>query len=257
MRSSIQSLLAASALLTTALAAPAPAPAAATGASFPITDLLDNNLTINEYAQQLEAEEDASKRSVSLSPRQFAGDTFNQLTDGTPCRDITVIYARGTTQDGNVGDAASEGPTFFNALASAVGGASRLAIQGVAYPADVFGFLAGGDAKGAETMLNLINTAASKCPSTKIVVSGYSQGAQLVHTATQKLSASVAARVNAVVTFGDADRDEGFGPVAANKILIICHDGDNICDNGIIITAEHRNYEIDAPAAAAFVKSKV
>lgn len=32
----------------------------------------------------------------------------------------------------------------------------------------------------------------------------------------------------AVVTFGDADRDEGFGSVAASKILIICHDGDNI-----------------------------
>lgn len=60
-----------------------------------------------------------------------------------------------------------------------------------------------------------------------------------------------------VVTFGDADRDEGFGPVASSKILIICHTGDNICDNGIIITPEHRNYEIDAPTAAAFVAARV
>jgi cutinase len=60
-----------------------------------------------------------------------------------------------------------------------------------------------------------------------------------------------------VVTFGDADRDETFGPVAASKVLIICHDGDNICDNGIIISAQHRNYEIDAPRAAAFVATKV
>lgn len=37
-----------------------------------------------------------------LEARQYGGDTYNQLTDGTPCRDITVIYARGTTQDGNV-----------------------------------------------------------------------------------------------------------------------------------------------------------
>jgi cutinase len=78
-----------------------------------------------------------------------------------------------------------------------------------------------------------------------------------VHTATQRLSATTAARVTAVVTFGDADRDETFGLVAANKILIICHTGDNICDNGIIITPEHRNYEIDAPAAAAFVAARV
>jgi hypothetical protein len=55
-----------------------------------------------------------------------------------------IQYARGTTQAGNVGAPDVEGPTFFNALASAVGGESRLAIQGVTYPANVFGFLAGG-----------------------------------------------------------------------------------------------------------------
>jgi cutinase len=59
------------------------------------------------------------------------------------------------------------------------------------------------------------------------------------------------------VTFGDADRDETFGLVAASKTLIICHAGDNICDNGIIITPEHRNYEIDAPIAAAFVAARI
>ena len=58
---------------------------------------------------------------------------------------------------GNVGEANSEGPTFFNALAARVGGASNLAIQGVTYPANVLGFLAGGDAAGATTMFNLIN----------------------------------------------------------------------------------------------------
>jgi cutinase len=78
-------------------------------------------------------------------------------------------------------------------------------------------------------MYNLINQAVTKCPSTKIVVSGYSQGAQLVHTATQRLSATAAGRVTAVVTFGDADRDETFGVVAASKVLIICHTGEWDC----------------------------
>jgi hypothetical protein len=91
---------------------------------------------------------------------------------------------------GNVGKADSEGPAFFNALASSLGGTSCLAIQGVTYPASVLGFLAGGAPAGATTMVNLINQAASRCPSTKIIVSGYGQGAQLVHTATQRLSAT-------------------------------------------------------------------
>jgi cutinase len=45
--------------------------------------------------------------------------------------------------------------------------------------------------------------------------------------------------------------------VPASKVKIICHDGDNICDNGIIITPAHRDYEKDAPAAAAFVAGLV
>jgi cutinase len=46
-------------------------------------------------------------------------------------------------------------------------------------------------------MTTLINTAASKCPSTKIVIGGYSQGAQLVHNAASKLTAAVTARIAA------------------------------------------------------------
>ncbi|KAF1914102.1 cutinase-domain-containing protein [Ampelomyces quisqualis] len=194
MKCIIQSLLPLSLLVSGALGAPVPVPApTAEGASFPITDLLGSDLTVNEYAAQLEGQ----NPEPALTKRQFNGDTYNQFTDGTACRDVTVIYARGTTGDGNVGEPNSEGPTFFNALASRLGGASRLAIQGVNYPASVIGFLAGGDAAGATTTFNLINQAASRCPSTKIVLSGYSQGAQLVHTATQRLSAANAARVSA------------------------------------------------------------
>jgi cutinase len=177
-------------LASTSLAAPTPAN---DDVSFPITDLIDSPLTIDEYAAQLSSSTDAA----ALTKRQYNGDTFNQLTDGTACRPVTVLFARGTTSPGNVGEAGSEGPAFFNALASALGGASRLAIQGVNYSASVLGFLAGGDAAGGTTLFNLINQAATQCPNTKIVVSGYSQGAQLVHTATQRLSAAQAAKVSA------------------------------------------------------------
>lgn len=150
-------------LFSSALSAPTPAPAE--GVSFPITDLIDSDLTVEEYAHKLEAQED-----VTLTKRQYSGTTYNQLTDGTACRPISVIYARGTTQAGNVGDVGSEGPTFLNAIAARVGGASRVAVQGVNYPADVFGFLAGGSAEGATTMFNLIGQVGFAVLS---VVSGY------------------------------------------------------------------------------------
>lgn len=89
-----------------------------------------------------------------LQARQYSSSVSNQLTDGTPCRAVTLIYARGTTQAGNVGDAAAVGPIFFNNLAQRIG-ASNLAVQGVDYPANVFGFLAGGDANGSRLMAQL------------------------------------------------------------------------------------------------------
>ena len=156
MKACARSVFALAALLTTTLSAPTPP--LSEGVSFPITDLLDSDLTIAEYAAQLEGQ---SVEERALTKRAYTSNTYNQLTDGTACRPITVIYARGTTQDGNVGAPDVEGPTFFNALASRVGGESRLAIQGVTYPANVLGFLAGGDAAGATTMYNLINTVSS------------------------------------------------------------------------------------------------
>jgi cutinase len=128
------------ALVSGALAAPAPVSDAE---AFPIDELLVSKLTPEEHA---------------VSKRQYSSSTYNQLTDGTACRPISLIYARGTGQQGNVGDAAAVGPLFFNQIASRVGGTSQLAIQGVTYSASVSGFLQGGDPTGSTTMTNLISS---------------------------------------------------------------------------------------------------
>jgi hypothetical protein len=111
---------------------------------------------------------------IAASPiesRQLAtADTENDLTNGSPCKAMTVIFARGTTETGNVGTLT--GPPFFNAMSQAVG-ASNLAVQGVEYPADIPGFLAGGDANGSKKMAQLVSQAMTQCPDTKVVMSGY------------------------------------------------------------------------------------
>lgn len=67
-------------LVASVVAAPTAAPAQAEGASFPITDLIDSDLTMDEYAAQLEGQSTADS---TLAKRQYNGDTFNQFTDGT------------------------------------------------------------------------------------------------------------------------------------------------------------------------------
>ena len=105
-----------------------------------------------------------------LMRRQYATDTSNQLTDGTPCREVTVIFARGTSESGNIGTLA--GPPFFNALAGIIG-TNNLAVQGVDYDASIVGFLEGGDPTGSATMASLVEQAETQCPNTKVVMSGY------------------------------------------------------------------------------------
>lgn len=88
-----------------------------------------------------------------IQSRQLSNEE-NDITDGSPCKALTVIFARGTAETGNVG--AITGPPFFQALYKDLG-ASKVALQGVDYPADVKGFLEGGDPNGSQTMANLVD----------------------------------------------------------------------------------------------------
>ena len=74
--------------------------------------------------------------------------TYNELNGA--CKEYTVLFARGTTEPGNVGILV--GPPFFEALIARVG-RKKLAIQGVnGYDADVEGYLDGGDKGGSASL---------------------------------------------------------------------------------------------------------
>lgn len=105
----------------------------------------------------------------NLAKRQNFDVTRNDLVNGM-CEAITIIFARGTVEPGNVGDLA--GPPFFNAL-TAIVGSENVAVQGVDYGATIGGYLEGGDPAGASTLASMVNLAISQCPSTQIVLSGY------------------------------------------------------------------------------------
>jgi type IV secretory pathway VirJ component len=43
----------------------------------------------------------------------------------------------------------------------------------------------------------------AKCPDTKLIMSGYSQGCQIVHNAVEQLPAATASKISSVLLFGD------------------------------------------------------
>ncbi|KAL8714552.1 MAG: hypothetical protein Q9220_001500 [cf. Caloplaca sp. 1 TL-2023] len=197
-----------------------------------------------------------STLSTALSKRQSLSPIRNELA---LCRPVTVIFARGTTEPGNVGTLT--GPPFFNALDLAIG-TQNVGVQGVPYLASIGGYLAGGDVGGSATLASLTKQAASQCPGTQIVLSGYSQGAQLVHNGAAQLTGDVAARVAAVkvqqkVLFGDPFDGRPFPNIDASKVKTFCFAEDLICKDTIVVDGYHLAYSVDAGPAAQFVKSKV
>ena len=102
-----------------------------------------------------------------IRKRSNLSDTRNELQE---CKPVTVIFARGTTEPGNVGSRV--GPPFFNALEVAIGN-ENMAVQGVDYPAAILGYIKDGDPAGTTKLASLVQQAVSLCPSTQIVLSGY------------------------------------------------------------------------------------
>src|ERR1700742_486915 len=90
-----------------------------------------------------------------------------------PCPDIEVIFARGTHDAPGLGN---PGQAFADTLRGLVGGRT-LTTYAVNYPAS-YDFLEAQD--GANDAAARIATMASTCPSTKLVLGGYSQGAAVV-----------------------------------------------------------------------------
>ncbi|KAJ5509394.1 Cutinase [Penicillium freii] len=178
---------------------------------------------------------------------QFLGSgssTENGVTQNDGCKEYTFIFARGTTEMGNMGSVI--GPPLAKQLNSLTG--DKVTVQGVDYPADAAGNAAMGGT-GGPTMAKLVKQALSQCPKTKVLMGGYSQGAMVVHKAADTLTAD---QITAAVLFGDPLKTQGVGKVASDKVKEFCHQGDPVCLNGVN-TMAHLTYGTDAEAAAKFL----
>jgi len=105
-----------------------------------------------------------------------ASATFALPTSPTTplCKDIHVFFARGTTELPPLGHRI--GPQFLDVLSTMLSSthpALSLSFVGIDYPADLIGYLEGGDPTGGINMASEINNILHACPDAKIVMSGY------------------------------------------------------------------------------------
>ncbi|KAK6065429.1 cutinase [Seiridium cupressi] len=196
-----------------------------------------------------------------------AGSPLPQSTSTASCKTYTLLFARGTTETGTLGTVV--GPGLENSVESALG-ADQVTVQGVEYAADAAGITseATGSGPGSVAMADDATTWLSNCPDTKIILTGYSQGAMVVHNTASKLnSANKIASVVAAVTFGDPFKTQLPIGIDTAEFHTFCASDDSVCGttgtcagSGGCTSAStmgHLGYGSDVDTAASFIKSVV
>ncbi|QDS77557.1 hypothetical protein FKW77_001236 [Venturia effusa] len=175
------------------------------------------------------------------------------------CKKIAFIFARGSTEGGTMG--ASVGPAFQRALEAKFPG--QVKTMGVKYPASIQGAFTGAmnpsQAEGSKDMAAKAKEIMSSCPDSKIVLAGYSQGAEQVHGALQKANlGQEGAKIVAAITYGDPIHFSkalgGWGCLPEARTKVFCNTGDGVCGGAFAISMAHLSYTTNGDIAkgAAF-----
>ena len=173
------------------------------------------------------------------------------------CSAVTLIFARGTTEVGNMGTCV--GPDLARELRQRI---PSLSVQGVDYPANSAGDTRYG-ASGGPYMAMLAREARMQCPGTKLVLAGYSQGARCLHGALEKSERPFdGGDVAAVVAFGDPlnGKERSFKGVERDDVLQVCGDSDERCQEGQVdlwVHGGHVSYGRTAEDVAEWIRKKV
>jgi cutinase len=170
-----------------------------------------------------------------------------------PCPDVQVVFARGTGEPAGIGRV---GQALVDALTPQLGGRT-IAAYGVNYPA-TYDFLTAAD--GATEATNFISSLVAQCPSTRIVLGGYSQGAAVMDMlagipplgnkigevgSAPPLPLNLDNSVAAVAVFGNPSTKFSIpisNSVFGGRAIDLCADGDPICSRGRNPFA-HTHYE--------------
>jgi cutinase-like protein len=201
----------------------------------------------------------AATASIALSPSASADPPS---APAGPCPDAEVVFARGTTEAPGVGGI---GQAFVDSLQSHLGQKS-LWTYPVDYPASTDWPTA---AQGVIDAADRVREMAAKCPNTKIVLGGYSQGAAVIGYVTAAaiptgyavppgingpMPPDVANHVAAVALFGEPSSrfldninapPITIGPLYAAKTIQQCIPDDPVCSIDGSNPAAHGQYATD------------
>lgn len=216
--------------------------------------------------------------AVAAASSVAAGVLVSAIPAATadPCPDVQVMFARGTDDPPGLGPT---GQAFVDSLHSRIG-AKSFDVYPVDYPA-THDWTSAGEAGVRDAGAHVVSMA-HDCPSTKMVLGGYSQGAAVMGFVTspvvptgidpaavpKPLDPEIANHVSSVVLFAlPNEKAMNFfneppvviGPLYQAKTIEVCADQDPICSDGMNFAA-HDTYSTNMAVidqGAAFAASRL
>ncbi len=202
--------------------------------------------------------------AVATSSAVLSGPINIPAANADPCPAVEVSFARGTGQPPGVGNV---GQAFIDSLGSQISGRS-MGVYPVNYPAT--GDLAASAQNGTDDLVAHVQDMIGRCPSTRMVLGGFSQGAGVIDLATKAMAPKAPDHVGAIAVFGNPTSPLAgllwgavfppIGPPYSAKTIDMCADGDPACSGGININIFAHNSYVQSgmtAQAAALVAARL
>ncbi|TGZ78440.1 alpha/beta-hydrolase [Ascodesmis nigricans] len=151
-----------------------------------------------------------------------------------PCYALEHIVARGSTEPSPLG--VNLGPALQQEVSSALGG--DVLTIGLIYPATFD--LPDSPETGIRNLVTRIKERSAQCPSMRFALSGYSQGADIVHHALTFHLTSYSHLITSISVFGDPLSSIGWPPIYQHRVINVCDSADRAC--GGVGTSGHTKY---------------
>jgi len=201
-------------------------------------------------ATQLEAYEDFMSAAYpeATEAHQRSEAEVDVATDSAAdsCTPYMLLYARGTTESGELG--MTVGPSLKAGLVSD----KNWSVRGIGprdgYDASLAGIYCIGMA-GGMACKDLLAKEVARCPNTKFVTSGYSQGAMVARICVAYSDEAVKSKVVGILTYGDPFNGATVKGFPSDKIKINCNPTDGVCKGDFSIGAGHLSYSTGAGVA--------
>jgi len=195
----------------------------------------------------------ASTRRSTVQKRDVDAEVNVEGFDQADCKAQTLLWARGTYESGEFGQIANFGPNVQKAFSSAGWGTIGLKASDGYDAAAPNNYCVG--LPGGYACIPWLNKQVARCPNTKFILGGYSQGAMVSRICIAFANDAAKKAVKGLLLFGDPMNGADNKGIDSGKIKTFCDVKDGVCRGEFKVTGAHLSYSKNIDAGVSWAKS--